>query len=123
MTTCCRYSPIWACRICNFALVRFPRMSPWILPGSCAFACIRADLDGMLHHATVSPSVVESQTTGECHQVYSESEHPDASGRHSRPCRPLSLALAGPRPGYASPPGGKVGALPDTIVSSDTFVQ
>ena len=97
-------------------------MSPWILPGSCAFPCIRADLDGMRHHATVSPSVVESLTIGNCHQVDSEAEHPDARRGIPDSVRRV-VALAGPRPGYASPPGGKVGPLPDTIVSSDTFVQ
>jgi len=62
----------------------------------------------MRHHATVSPSVVESLTTGKCHQVYSESEHPDASGRHSRPGAPLSwrwLARAQDTPAH---PGARL---------------
>jgi len=70
----------------------------------------------------LSPTVVESLTSGKRHRVDSEAEHPDASGRYSRPGAPPSwrwLARSQDKPAHQ----GTLGGLLDTIVSNDTFVQ
>ncbi len=70
----------------------------------------------------LSPTVVESLTSGKRHRVDSEAEHPDASGRYSRPGAPRR-GVGWPAPRISQPTRGKLGVLLDTIVSSDTFVQ